>query len=209
VYSVCPDYVDPVLVLAENQVEAEYLKLKLDAAAVPASATKVREILRNREVDILHFIGHSVANPRNVGGAKILLQGRNVGRGYAREYLSATTVEETAELAGEDGAGPLVALNACQVGISGEELSSLGGFARAFLEAGAQAFVSCRWSVQGRPSRIFVETLYNRLLSEGDHLTEQIAELDRQLLTVVSPPPCRPPRLREFGIPVEYVTECA
>jgi CHAT domain-containing protein len=90
---------------------------------------------------------------------------------YAREYLSATTVEETAELAGEDGAGPLVVLNACQIGISGEELSSLGGFARAFLEAGAQAFVSCLWSVQGRPSRIFVETLYNRLL-EGDSIGE-------------------------------------
>jgi hypothetical protein len=171
VYSVCPDYVDPALVLAENQVEAEYLKLKLGAAAVPASATKVREILRNREVDILHFSGHGVANPRNVGGAKILLRGRNVGRLYAREYLSATTVEETAELAGEDGAGPLVVLNACQIGISGEELSSLGGFARAFLEAGAQAFVSCLWSVQGRPSRIFVETLYNRLL-EGDSIGE-------------------------------------
>ena len=71
----------------------------------------------------------------------------------------------------EDGAGPLVVLNACQIGISGEELSSLGGFARAFLEAGAQAFVSCLWSVQGRPSRIFVETLYNRLL-EGDSIGE-------------------------------------
>jgi CHAT domain-containing protein len=51
------------------------------------------------------------------------------------------------------------------------ELSSLGGFARAFLEAGAQAFVSCLWSVKDTPSRVFVETLYDRLL-KGDSISE-------------------------------------
>ena len=71
----------------------------------------------------------------------------------------------------EDGSGPLVVLNACQVGVSGVDLSSLGGFARAFLEAGAQAFVSRLWSVKATPSRVFIETLYDRLL-KGDSISE-------------------------------------
>jgi hypothetical protein len=171
VYSVCPDYVDPVLVLAENHVEAEYLKQKLGAAAVPASATKVREILRNREVDILHFSGHGVANPRNVDGAKILLQGRNAGRTYAREYLSATTVQETADLAGEDGAGPLVVLNACQVGISGEELSSLGGLRGRFWNGARRrschACGRCRVSLLGSLSRRSTPAAQRRLDRRG------------------------------------------
>ena len=171
VYSLCPNYVDPALVLEENQAEAAYLKRKLGATAVPATPPEVRELLRNRQVDILHFSGHGQASPGDVSDARILLGGRIAGNKFKREYLSANTVEQRARLTGQDGTGPLVVLNACQVGISGVELSSLGGFARAFLEAGAQAFVSCLWSVKEQPSRIFVETLYNRLV-EGDSISE-------------------------------------
>ena len=39
-----------------------------------------------------------------------------------------------------------------------------GGFANAFLDAGASAFVSCLWSVHQQPSRVFVEKLYDELL---------------------------------------------
>jgi hypothetical protein len=169
VYSICPDYVDPALDLPEIAQEAKFLKRKLGARAVPATPSGVREILRNREMDILHFTGHGFARPLDVGDAKILLRGRNTGKRYAQEYISAKTVKARAQLKAEDGSGPLVVLNACQVGISGAELSSLGGFARAFLERGAQAFVSCLWSVQQEPSRIFVESLYDRLIA-GDSI---------------------------------------
>ena len=56
-------------------------------------------------------------------------------------------------------------LNACQAGRAGELLTTVGGFAKAFLDAGASAFVSCLWSVQEQPSRVFVETLYEELLA--------------------------------------------
>ena len=128
----------------------------------------MRQLLRRRGgFDLLHFSGHGLADQGNIGEAKIVLAGRTVGGALVSDYLTSTTVAENARLGNRSGAGPLVVLNACQVGRSGEELSSLGGFARAFLEAGASAFVSCLWSVNQTPARIFVETFYGRLL-DGD-----------------------------------------
>jgi hypothetical protein len=168
VFAVIPDYEDPTLDLSEVRAEAEFLTTTFEATAVTATEQKVRQLLRRRGgFDLLHFSGHGLADQGNIGEAKIVLAGRTVGGALVSDYLSSTTVAENAKLGNRSGAGPLVVLNACQVGRSGVQLSSLGGFARAFLEAGASAFVSCLWSVNQTPARIFVETFYGRLL-DGD-----------------------------------------
>ncbi|MEP6651074.1 MAG: CHAT domain-containing protein [Lapillicoccus sp.] len=168
VFAVCPEYEDPTLDLAEVQAEAKFLTTTFGATAVIATEQKVRQLLRRRGgFDLLHFSGHGLADQGNIGEAKIVLAGRTVGGALVSDYLTSTTVAENARLGNASGAGPLVVLNACQVGRSGQQLSSLGGFARAFLEAGASAFVSCLWSVNQTPARIFVETFYGRLL-DGD-----------------------------------------
>jgi hypothetical protein len=168
VFAVCPEYEDPTLDLAEVQAEAKYLTTTFGATEVHATEQEVRQLLRRRGgFDLLHFSGHGLADQGNIGEAKIVLAGRTVGGALVSDYLTSTTVAENAKLGNPSGAGPLVVLNACQVGRSGEGLSSLGGFARAFLEAGASAFVSCLWSVNQTPARIFVETFYGRLL-DGD-----------------------------------------
>jgi CHAT domain-containing protein len=59
----------------------------------------------------------------------------------------------------------MIVLNACQVGRLGYQLSSIGGFAQAFVGGGAGAFVSNLWSVGDAPARNFVETLYSKLQS--------------------------------------------
>ena len=167
VFAVCPEYEDPSLDLAEVQAEAQFLTTTFGATAVHATEQKVRQLLRRRGgFDLLHFSGHGLADQGNIGEAKIVLAGRTVGGALVSDYLSSTTVAENAKFGNRSGAGPLVVLNACQVGRSGEQLSSLGGFARAFLEAGASAFVSCLWSVNQTPARIFVETFYRELLAE-------------------------------------------
>jgi hypothetical protein len=167
VFAVCPEYEDPALDLVEVLAEAEFLKTTFGATAVTATEQKVRQLLRRRGgFDLLHFSGHGLADQGNIGEAKIVLAGRTVGGALVSDYLSSTTVAENAKLGHRSGAGPLVVLNACQVGRSGEQLSSLGGFARAFLEAGASAFVSCLWSVNQKPARIFIETFYRELLEE-------------------------------------------
>ncbi|HWI33123.1 MAG TPA: CHAT domain-containing protein, partial [Lapillicoccus sp.] len=172
VFAVCPEYEDPTLDLSEVQAEAQYLSSTLGATAVTATEQKVRQLLRRRGgFDLLHFSGHGLADTGNIAEAKIVLAGRTVGGALVSDYLSSTTVAENARLGNGSGPGPLVVLNACQVGRSGQQLSSLGGFARAFLEAGASAFVSCLWSVNQVPARRFVETFYGRLL-EGDTVAD-------------------------------------
>ena len=165
VYSLCARKVDPRFLLVESLAEAEWLANNLGAADARASYTAVRKLLKRGGFDVLHFSGHGVAETTNVAGAKIMLDDRVLGGNFTRQFLSATDVFETARLAGTDGTGPLVVLNACQAGLGGEQLSSLGGFARAFLEAGAQAFVACLWSVKQQPSRVFVEALYKQLIA--------------------------------------------
>jgi hypothetical protein len=172
VFAVCPEYEDPTLDLSEVQAEAEYLSSTFGATAVTATEQKVRQLLRRRGgLDLLHFSGHGLADTGNIAEAKIVLAGRTVGGALVSDYLSSTTVAENARLGNGSGPGPLVVLNACQVGRSGQQLSSLGGFARAFLDAGASAFVSCLWSVNQVPARRFVETFYGRLL-DGDTVAD-------------------------------------
>ena len=168
VFAVCPDYADDTLDLSEVQAEAQFLTSTLGATSVVGTTAQVRRLLRRRGgFDLLHFSGHGTADPGNIAEAKILLAGRTVGGALVSDYLTSTTVAENVRLTGRHGDGPLVVLNACQVGRQGDDLTSLGGFARAFLEAGASAFVSCLWSVNQTPARVFVETFYARLLA-GD-----------------------------------------
>ena len=61
---------------------------------------------------------------------------------------------------------PVIVLNACQVGRQGYQLTGNGGFAQAFLKAGAGAFVGTLWSVGDQPARNFTETFYDSLRNQ-------------------------------------------
>ena len=160
----CPDYPDPALRLPQTRAEADFLTASLGASQVPAHEREVRALLRAGGFDILHFAGHGQADGNDIANAKIHLEGRMEGRAYVASTISATTVDQQARLAGSEGSKPLVVLNACQAGRLGHQMSSLGGFAQAFLERGAGAFISTMWSVGDVPSSTFVTTFYRELL---------------------------------------------
>ncbi len=164
VRSLCPDYLDSRWRLEESAAEAAYLKDRFGAEPVAATERDVLALLRKGDFDLLHFSGHGLCDPGDVASAKIMLAGRK-GRGGAvtPQYLSATTVSQNVDYTKSENR-PVVVLNACQTARGGQQLSSLGGFARAFLEAGAGAYVSTLWSVRQEPARDFVETFYDRLL---------------------------------------------
>jgi hypothetical protein len=163
--SLCPAYLDPRFALTEPVHEQEFLEQRFGASKVTATPAGVRDLLRSGRFDLLHFSGHGAADPDNVMNARVLLRGRKRGGDVEPQYLGSTTVSENAAWAKKGDPGPLVVLNACQTGQAGELLTTVGGFAKAFLDAGASAFVSCLWSVHEQPSRVFVEKLYEELLA--------------------------------------------
>jgi len=85
--------------------------------------------------------------------------------------INASTVETFARLRGADGVQPLVFLNACQAGRLGYKLTGIGGFAQAFLRAGAGAFVGTLWSVGDEPAFTFGKAFYDALLT-GKSISE-------------------------------------
>jgi len=146
------------------QAEAGYLKDRFGAKAVTATPAGVERLLRGGGFDLLHFSGHGAARSDDIAEAKVLLKGQRRGTTVREQFLTSTDVSQNLDWTGPDSVGPIVVLNACQTGRSGELFTTVGGFAKAFLDAGASAFVSCLWSVQEEPARVFVETLYEELL---------------------------------------------
>lgn len=162
----CPDYPHPRLRLTETRAEAQFLTDLLGASAVTPRERDVRALLRNGDFDVLHFAGHGLADSSDIANAKILLEGRYEEGAYIGSSLSVTTVGQQARLARPDGSRPMIMLNACQAGRVGEQMSSLGGFAQAFLDRGAGAFISSMWSVGDKPASAFVKTFYQELLRQ-------------------------------------------
>jgi hypothetical protein len=165
---VIPSYPVPRYVLREAEQEARFLKQRFAATAVAPEPDKVRDLLsRPGSFDLLHFACHGQADAKNIAQARLLMQGRMVRREYVEESLSATVVKEYANLGRDQGYAPVVVLNACQVGREGYQLTGTGGFAQAFLAAGAGAFIGTLWSVGDSPARTFTETFYKALLDNS------------------------------------------
>ncbi|MFM6850372.1 MAG: CHAT domain-containing protein [Terrabacter sp.] len=162
--SICPVYANPLFKNDVGLAEAGYLRDRFGAKAVTATPSGVERLLRGGGFDLLHFSGHGAACSDDIADAKVLLRGQRRGTTVREQYLSSTDVSQNVDWTDPGVTGPLVVLNACQTGRSGELLTTAGGFAKAFLDAGASAFVSCLWSVQEEPARVFVETLYDELL---------------------------------------------
>jgi hypothetical protein len=164
VRTICPEYADPMFKNDVGLLEAAYLHDRFGARPVTATPDGVERVLRGGSFDLLHFSGHGAADAADIADAKVLLKGRRRGQEVLQEFLTSTDVSQNVAWAGTGKPGPLVVLNACQTGRGGELFTTVGGFAKAFLDAGASAFVSCLWSVHEEPARVFVETLYDELL---------------------------------------------
>jgi hypothetical protein len=162
--SICPVYANPMFKNDVGVAEAGYLRERFGAKPVTATPVGVERLLRGGGFDLLHFSGHGAADADDIAEAKVLLRGRRRGSTVQEQYLTATDVSQNLDWTDPGVTGPLVVFNACQTGRSGELLTTAGGFAKAFLDAGASAFVSCLWSVREEPAQVFVETLYDELL---------------------------------------------
>ena len=181
---VIPDYPHPSYALPELKGERQFIEGEFQATAVTPHPMDLRRALQNAQsFDLLHFACHGSADPNNIQDAQIMLEGRVEGSNYIPEYLSATTVEYNSNLRNSDGNRPLVFVNACQTGRLGYKLTGLGGFARAFLTAGAGIFAGTLWSVGDHPASAFAQHFYKEMraganLSEATIRAREQARLD-------------------------------
>jgi hypothetical protein len=173
VHSLCARYSNPHTdTLDEIEQEEKFLVERLGATPLEPTDRAMRGLLRSGDFDLFHFAGHGRAEEDSVEQAVIQIADKEVEpRRYVPIDISATAVEQNANLNSQGDGAPLVVLNACQVGRAGLQLSSLGGFAQAFLRAGAAGFVGTLWSVGDAPARTFVETFYDRLLNDQPVVT--------------------------------------
>lgn len=161
-----PDYPHPDYELPAAQEEIAFLEAELGSHWAGADSASLRALLREPgRVDLFHFSGHGEAEAQKPHAARVLLEGRVEGRQYLPDYLRSEVVEQHARLCAERGNRPVVVLNACQIGRAGWHLTSIGGFAEAFLRAGAGVFVGTLWAVGDRPAKQFTEAFYAALKS--------------------------------------------
>lgn len=174
-----------------EQVEEPMLQRELGATAVTPRHDELLKLLSQPGgFDLLHFAGHATADltEGEADTASLWLQGEIVDQGgqrsWAKEALTAGTVEQRAQLRHPDGRRPLVVINACQAGRVGYSLTGLGGFATAFLGARegtgdsrgrAGAFIGALWSVGDKPSSAFVAALYQSLKA-GNTMADAVTD---------------------------------
>lgn len=160
---VIPKYPDPSMQLPATLNERLYLEQTFMATAIEPQPNPVREALTQPGAfDLVHFACHGEADSQAIAHARIVLQGRMEGE-FVPSYLNASTVESFGRLRADDGVQPIVFLNACQAGRAGYQLTGIGGFAQAFLRAGAGAFVGTLWSVGDQPAFFFGRAFYEEL----------------------------------------------
>jgi hypothetical protein len=127
---------------------------------------------------VLHFIGHGM--PRVGASAEIAFNwvpGQPVAQAGMPGWELAST--EVSDLA--DWAPRLVVINACRT--AGVPQDPVGGFAEAFLAAGARAVVSMQADIQSPAAVLFSAEFYQRLGSRAP-LDEIVTQARRRLVMI-------------------------
>jgi hypothetical protein len=162
---VIPDYPDDKYKLPWAQTEIDFMEDRFQAQRVTPHLAPFRAMLKKRGAfDLLHFAGHGFADSADIRHAELLLEGRIENHNYVTEKLPPAAIEALPYLTDSEGVGPIVVLNACQVARAGYNITSIGGFSKAFLDHGAGMLTAALWSVDDKAAREFSQTLYDGLL---------------------------------------------
>ena len=157
------------------QAERKMLETQFNAASLSPNSKTVKKALTNpKGHDIIHFACHGLADSSSIWKSGLMMKGKMDGVRYVQDDLTYEWTSMFANLHSEETSGPLVFLNACQIGRQGYNLTGTGGFAQAFVNAGASAFIGSHWSVGDEPAFAFSETFYNELINNGATMMDAV-----------------------------------
>lgn len=111
--------------------------------------------LRSPALHAIHFSGHGTFDPNQPDEGQLVLTDRPLRLADVRD-VDFRRAERP----------PLVFLNACQVGGQGWSSGGIGGWAAAFGDAGASAFVGPYWSVNSQIASLAALQFYQALETE-------------------------------------------
>jgi hypothetical protein len=167
---VVPVYPVEDYVLPDAEKERQELQRMFPGAmALEAdSVVLASQLRRPGPIDVLHVSGHGESSSTAVISANLLMAGRIGPDGrYEEDPLTDAVVRN--QLAFEPNSHPLVFLNCCRAGRTGNSIAGVGGFAGAFLRPtsgrGAGAFVGAQWSVGDNTALTFARSFYEALLA--------------------------------------------
>ncbi|MCY1065589.1 CHAT domain-containing protein [Nannocystis sp. RBIL2] len=170
-YVVAPDYPPPSALRASPAEQATLQALFAARLLEPGAQDVLDLVQRGGSFDLLHFICHGELTD---GDAELLLGAVRDGL-WAEDNLASGEVAAYGSMRGPDGERPLVFINACTVGRGQQLLTSMGGWASAFLSRGAGAVVAPLWAVGDDAARHFARAFYETLHRGGD-FAEAVAQ---------------------------------
>lgn len=121
--------------------------------AVISDFSALREVIRRGDFGLLHFACHN--SFRADQGPSINFGGRS---------FTITSMETARADLSLQPSAPLVFINACRSAGLAATYNRLDGWAEAFLQAGAAAFIGSLWAVSDKAARRFAELFYQELL---------------------------------------------
>ncbi len=125
----------------------------------------VTAAMREGEHDAWHLAGHASAHAIDPNHMTFALDGD--------QPLRPEDVSAHGESLGRQRS--LVFLNGCETGRGGYSLFATGGWAEAFLHAGAGAYLGTLWPVRDKKARTFARTFYARFLG-GEPIGEAVRQ---------------------------------
>jgi hypothetical protein len=158
-----PDYQTRGLPRLERALaEAKYMVEAYGAIPINTTETDVRQLLDAQvtrsdgtpaEINVVHFAGHGSSDPTRPGFVSlVLVNGKRLSpRVFAASVLGSRF-------------GPLLFINACEVGMAQRLLDDNAGFAAVSLRGGFRGFIAPLWSVDDEAAGKFAHRFYDTAL---------------------------------------------
>jgi CHAT domain-containing protein len=160
---------------AEVKIITEILRSEgVDVMSIEPKRLEVLKQLNDSEMNLIHFACESTHNERSPDDSDIKLE----DDGLKARDIGVTNLRK---------GRPLVCISACESGRTGYTFSGIGGFAKAFLDVGSQAFIGPMWRVPDRLSAKFSEELYRNIFEDGLSVGEALKTARHKLMTIKNP----------------------
>jgi hypothetical protein len=172
---VIPAYHHQRRVLPAAAKEIALLTETFKATQVTATTNAVESLLKSGEFDLLHFCCHGEGENTNIIGARLVMEEIKQKGNWKPTYLEQLFVEQCGTFITNGSAQPIIVLNGCRTGILGNKIVGYGGFAKAFIEAGAGVFVGGLWALEDTAAYNFVSSFY-KCLKKGKNLSQATIE---------------------------------